>query len=48
VHETPAIWAADQMRSTVAIPTRKTLRAISLDGGIWMDADTTDDRWAAP
>jgi hypothetical protein len=32
----------------VTIPTRKTLRSITLDGGIWMDADTSTDRWSAP
>jgi hypothetical protein len=46
LHQTPAIWAADQQRATVAVPTRKTLQSIRLDGGIWMDADTTNNVWA--
>jgi len=46
IHETPAIWAADQRRATVSIATDKTLRALTLNGGIWMDADTTNNKWA--
>ncbi|MFL5529969.1 MAG: M1 family metallopeptidase, partial [Gemmatimonadaceae bacterium] len=45
VHETPAIWAANQRQATVAIPTSKTIQSLTLDGGIWMDADTTNNRW---
>ncbi|MFL5594660.1 MAG: M1 family metallopeptidase [Gemmatimonadaceae bacterium] len=45
VHETPGIWAADQRRATVMISTSKALRSMTLDGGIWMDADTTNNRW---
>ena len=45
IHETPAIWEANQKRATVAIPTRKSIRSLDLDGGIWMDADTTNNRW---
>jgi len=47
VHETPAIWRANQQRTTVTIPTRKTLRSIALEHSIWMDADTTNDAWPA-
>jgi hypothetical protein len=48
VHETPAIWRASQQRATVTIPTKKTLRSVHLDGGIWMDADSTNNSWPAP
>jgi hypothetical protein len=47
VHQTPAMWAANQRRATVRIPTRKTIRAVTLDGGIWVEADTTNNRWPA-
>lgn len=47
IHETPTIWEANQKQATVRIPTRKTIRALDLDGGIWMDADTTNNRWTA-
>ncbi|HWE44095.1 MAG TPA: M1 family metallopeptidase [Gemmatimonadaceae bacterium] len=45
VHETPAIWRANLQRATVRIATKKTLRSLRLDGGIWMDADSTNDSW---
>ena len=45
IHETPAIWAADRRRATVAISTSKTLQSLALDGGIWMDTDSTNNRW---
>lgn len=48
VHQTPAIWAADQRRATVVLPGDRALRAVALDGGIWMDANAANDRWSAP
>ena len=45
VHETAAIWAADQRRATVTIPTSKNLQSLNLNGGIWVDADSTNNRW---
>ncbi|MGI8765831.1 MAG: M1 family peptidase, partial [Gemmatimonadaceae bacterium] len=47
IHETPAIWESNQQRATVAIPTRKTIQSLALDGGIWVDADTTNNTWPA-
>jgi aminopeptidase N len=47
VHETPAIWRADQARATVTIPTPKPVRSVTLDGGIWMDANTSNNTWSA-
>ena len=46
-HQTPAIWEANQQRTTVAIPTRKTVESVELDGGIWVDADSSNNRWPA-
>jgi hypothetical protein len=46
VHETPSIWRANQQRATVRITTKKTLRSVQLDGGIWMDADSTNHAWS--
>jgi hypothetical protein len=28
------------------VPTKKRIRSIQLAGGIWMDADSTNNRWA--
>jgi hypothetical protein len=46
-HQTPAIWEANQQRTTVAIPTAKTVKSVELDGGIWVDADSSNNRWPA-
>ena len=46
VHETPSIWRASQQRATVRIATKKSLRSLQLDGGIWMDADSTNNAWS--
>jgi len=45
IHETAAIWAADQRRATVTISTNKSLQSLNLNGGIWVDADSTNNRW---
>jgi hypothetical protein len=46
IHETAAIWAANQRRATVAIATKKTLQSLALVGGIWVDADSTNNKWS--
>jgi hypothetical protein len=46
-HETPAIWKANEKQATFVIPAHKTVASIDLDGGIWMDADTTNNSWKA-
>jgi hypothetical protein len=46
VHETPRIWAANQKRATALVPTKKAVQSVELAGGIWMDADSTNNRWA--
>jgi hypothetical protein len=47
IHKTSAVWAADQRTATVEISTGKSVQSLSLNGGIWMDADTTNNRWSA-
>lgn len=47
VHETPAVWAAGEKAGRVTIATTKRLRSLAIDGGIFMDADTTNNRWTA-
>jgi hypothetical protein len=47
VHETPAIWAPNVRRTTVPIAAKKPIASIALAGGIWMDADSSNDRWSA-
>lgn len=43
IHETPAIWEANQKRAMVKVPARKQIESVSLDGGVFMDADTTNN-----
>ena len=47
LHQTPAIWEADQAEARVMVPTSKTIKSVTLDGGIWMDADTSNNSWMA-
>src|SRR5581483_8482726 len=47
VHETPAVWHANQKRTTVSLSASKPLASLNIDGGIWMDADTTNNHWTA-
>ena len=46
VHETAAIWAPNQRRATVTISTNKSLQSLGLNGGIWVDADSTNNHWS--
>jgi hypothetical protein len=47
VHQTPAIWEANQKQATVRITTKKSLTSLELEGSIWADADSTNNRWPA-
>lgn len=42
-HQTPAIWQANQQKAVVAIHTKAKPVSIKLDGGIFMDADVTNN-----
>ena len=46
-HQTPGIWERDRKRATVRIATKKTLTAVQLDGGIYVDADASNDSWGS-
>ena len=45
IHETPALWKADARHATVTRKTSKRVQSIELDGNIWVDADSTNNRW---
>jgi hypothetical protein len=47
IHETPAIWAPNVKRATVQLVAKKPVQSVGLSGGIWMDADPSNDRWTA-
>jgi hypothetical protein len=44
-HQTPAVWEHNQKDITVDIKTTKTVKSITLDGGIFMDANEKDNTW---
>ena len=44
-HQTSAIWQANARRAVVNLPAQKVLRSLALSGGIWVDADSTNDHW---
>src|SRR6478735_7501231 len=45
-HQTPAIWMKDQSQTSITINTKKKVKSITLDGGIFMDADTSNNIWS--
>jgi hypothetical protein len=47
VHQTPAIWRPNVKRAMVQLAAKKPVQSIALSGGIWMDADASNDRWVA-
>lgn len=42
-HFTPAVWEKDQKQASVPIPTKKQIKSVKLDGGIFMDANEKDN-----
>jgi peptidase M1-like protein len=46
IHQTAAIWKSNLHAATVTIPTTKRMTSLDLAGGIWMDADSTNNHWA--
>jgi hypothetical protein len=47
VHLTPAAWQADARRTEVRLVGGKALRAVTLDTGIFVDANPADNAWQA-
>jgi len=41
------VWQSNQKQATVALSTKKSIQSISLDGGIYMDANEKDNVWKA-
>ncbi|MBN8879135.1 MAG: M1 family metallopeptidase [Sphingobacteriales bacterium] len=46
-HFTPAIWEKDQKQANVSITTKKQIKSVKLDGGIFMDANEEDNVYPA-
>ncbi|HEX4373303.1 MAG TPA: M1 family peptidase, partial [Puia sp.] len=45
IHKTPEIWSADQKQTSVNISTTKKIQSLKLDGGIFVDADESNNTW---
>ncbi len=48
LHQTPAVWQANGSQTVVNIKTQKKVRSLTISGGIFMDADETNNKWQAP
>ncbi len=46
VHQSPEMWHANERQATIALPGAKAVQAVELVNGIFMDADTSNDRLA--
>jgi hypothetical protein len=47
IHQTPAVWMSGQKSAKLSFRSAKSLKELRLAGGIFMDADTTNNHWAA-
>ena len=45
IHQTPAVWEKDQKQTTISFKNNKTIKSAKIDGGIFMDADETNNGW---
>ncbi len=45
LHQTPGLWEKNMKTATVQIDTKKTISSLTIDGGIFMDADRVDNTW---
>lgn len=46
-HKTSEIWKENQKHIKTDINTKKSIQSINIDGGIFMDADETNNRWVS-
>ena len=47
LHQTPAIWESNIHETTIKVATKKKISSISIDGGIFVDADRKNNIWKA-
>lgn len=45
LHQSPAIWENDQKQTSVSVETKKKIKSVQIDGGIFMDADESNNSW---
>jgi hypothetical protein len=44
LHRSPELWHANQQQASITVPASKVVRGVSFDHGLYMDADTSNDR----
>jgi hypothetical protein len=44
LHRSPELWRANQQQATITVPAGKVVRSVAFDHGIYLDADTKNDR----
>jgi hypothetical protein len=44
-HETPGIWQTNEKAASIEIKTGKKIESIRINGGIFMDADESNNSW---
>ncbi|WP_456313183.1 M1 family metallopeptidase [Pseudomonas shirazensis] len=47
LHQTPEIWKSNQKTAVIALNTKKQVKQITLDGGIFMDFTPVNNSWSA-
>lgn len=45
IHQTPAVWEKNQKQTTITLKTDKVIKSAVLDGGIFMDADVSNNKF---
>lgn len=46
-HQTPEVWEKNQKETSVQLKTSRVVKSLTLDGGIFMDANEKDNTWTA-
>ncbi len=47
LHRTSAFWENNQKQATLVLKGKKAVKSVKLDGGIFMDADESNNTWSA-
>jgi hypothetical protein len=45
MHETPAVWEKNEKEQVLKISTKKIIKSVALDGGIFMDYTPDNNIW---
>ena len=47
LHQKPSVWEANQKSAVISLKSKKEIKSISLDNGIFMDATPLDNIWSS-